>query len=238
MSFSRFPVQHEEDASGLVASVFRDVLARMEFVPALFKALAADPLALEAAWLQARALYDDPRSHDSVARLHELAMPALPYRPSPAVRAAARPFAAEVPTMLLVTTSLGLALDGVLGAQPKPPLDLPEHGPPVKATVPEERGEHPLFDEVRALYGTWHVPTLFRTLAAQGVLEEPWHGIAPFLGSVHGRALVADVAAAAEEEARLFPGVAFFRSEHTRPVLDQFRTALPRNLVFAAAATR
>ena len=53
---------HEEEVEGVVSSVFVDIRARMPFVPALFKALAADADALVAAWLQARAIYDDPRS--------------------------------------------------------------------------------------------------------------------------------------------------------------------------------
>src|SRR5207245_2351336 len=52
------PLLHEEEVDGVVASVFVDIRARMPFVPALFKALAADPKALVAAWLQARAIYE------------------------------------------------------------------------------------------------------------------------------------------------------------------------------------
>ena len=56
------PLLHEEEVEGVVSSVFVDIRARMPFVPALFKALAADPDSLVAAWLQARMIYDDPRS--------------------------------------------------------------------------------------------------------------------------------------------------------------------------------
>lgn len=227
-----------EEAPELVSAVFRDVRARMSFVPAVFRALAPDPPALVDAWLQARALLDDPGARDSVGRYLALAEPPLAYRASREVRAAVAPFAAELPAMLLVVTSLRLSLDGTLELRPRPPLELPEPGAVPESAVPEERGEHPLFDDIRAVYGTRHVPSMFRALAAERLLEEPWLAVGPFLASERGRALVARVAAAAEEDARRFPGAAVFRSEGARPTLDEFAAALPRNVVFAAAVTR
>jgi len=232
----RFTLLPEEEAEGRVLSVYRDVRERMPFVPALFKALAADPAALEQAWLQARALYDDPRANRAATRLAGLARPDLPYRPSPAVRAAAAPFAAELPLLLLVVTSLGLSLDGALAPVASPPARLPEPAPLAPTPVPELRGEHPLFAEVRAVYGTEHVPSMMRGLAAQGLLEEPWAAIGRFLGSPEGVTLVARLESAADLEARAFKEYAFFTSEGARPVLAQFRVALPRNVVFATAA--
>lgn len=234
---SRFCLRHEEEAEGPVSAVFRDVRRRMPFVPALFKALAFDPGALETAWLQARALYDDPRAAEAAGRVAALARPELSYRPSPKVRETVAPFLAEIPTMLLVVSSLGLSLDGELELSPPPPPALPEPGPLPETPVPEERGEHPLFDEVRAAYGTAHVPSVYRALAATGLLREPWHAIGPFLASAAGRALAERVRTAAEEEARGFPRVAFFRAESARPILDEFRAALPRSLLFVAAAS-
>ena len=78
---------------------------------------------------------------------------------------------------------------------------------------------------------------MFRSLAAQGLLEEPWRAIGPFLMTARGVELIAKLTAAAEDEARCFPEVAFFDAERARPILDQFRIALPRTLVFAAAAS-
>ena len=233
----RYDLLHEEQATGLVLSIFADVRARMPFVPAIFKALARDPGALEPAWLQARALYDDPRAAEAAARLAELARPDLAYRPSPAVRAAAAPFAADLPSLLLVVTSLGLSLDGVHLLRERPAPDLPAPAPLPPTPVPELREEHPLYSEIRAVYGTEHVPSLYKALAADGVLEEAWAAIGPFLATPEGDRLVASVEAAAEREARGFPDYAFFAAEETRSVLAQFRVALPRNLVFAAAAT-
>lgn len=233
----RYDLLHEEHATGLVLSVFADVRARMPFVPAIFKALARDPEALESAWLQARALYDDPRAAEAAARLAELARPALAFRPSPALRTAAAPFAAELPSLLLVITSLGLSLDGVHPLRESPAAALPPPAPLPPTPVPELREEHPLYAEIRAVYGTEHLPSLYKALAADGVLEEAWAGIGPFFRTPEGGQLVAALAAAAEREARSFPEYAFFAAEEARPVLAQFRVALPRNLVFAAAAT-
>ena len=100
-----------------------------------------------------------------------------------------------------------------------------------------QREEDPLYSEIREVYGTEHVPSLYKALAANGVLAESWAGIGPFFATPEGARLVAAVAAAAEREAGAFPEYAFFAAEEARPVLDQFRIALPRNLVFAVAAT-
>jgi hypothetical protein len=232
----RYQLLHEEEATGRVLSVFGDVRARMPFVPAIFKALAADPEVLEPAWLQARCLYDDERARPAATRLAELARPGLPYRPSPGVRAAAAPFADDLPMLLLVVTSLGLSLDGVHAPRDPPAAELPPPEPLPPTPVPELRGEHPLYDDIRAVYGTEHVPSMYKVLAAEGLLDEPWREIGRFLGSADGLRLVASVRAAADREARSFPGYAFFTDEAARAVLAQFRVALPRNLVFAAAA--
>jgi hypothetical protein len=234
----RYDLVHEEDATGLVLSVFADIRARMPFVPAMFKALAREPAALAPAWLQARALYDDPRAPAAATRLAELARPHLTYRPSRAVQEAAAPFAAELPSLLLIVTSLGLSLNGVLPLREPPTRSLPPPAPLPPTPVPEQRDEDPLYSEIRGVYGTEHVPSLYKALAADGVLGESWAGIGPYLGSPEGIRLVAAVAAAAEREAGSFPEYAFFAAEEARPVLAQFRIALPRNLVFAAAASR
>ncbi len=234
---SGFTLRYEEEAEGVVASVFRDVRVRMEFVPAIFKALAPDPEALVPAWLQARSIYDDPRTGEALARLRERAEPGLAYRPSDAVSDAVAPFAQELPALLLIVTSLGLALDGAVPLQPLPPPDLPPPGPVPESSVPEERGEHPLFDEIRAVYLTRHVPSMYRALAARALLDEPWSAIGPFMAGEAGKELVAAVCAAAEAQALRFPEFAFFGAESARAVLDQFRRALPRNLVFALAAS-
>lgn len=234
----RYQLVPEEEASGRVLSVFHDVRARLSFVPAIYKALAHDPDVLEAAWLQARCLYDDRRTARSTEELVALARPELDYRPTAAVRAAVQPFAEELPMLLLVVTSLGLSLDGVHELRDPPAARLPPADEPLPPTpVPEQRDEHPLYDEVRTVYGTEHVPSMYKALAADGLLEEPWRAIGPLLASKPGRSLVAEVETAADRAARRFPEYAFFAAQAARPVVSQFRVALPRNLVFAAAAT-
>jgi len=153
--------------------------------------------------------------------------------PDPRLAPALAPFAAELPGMLLIVSSLGLALDGRVPLQPPPPLGLDGGSTPPEPTVPEARGEHPRYADVRALYGTAHVPTLYRSLAALGLLDDAWPAIATLLGGPGGLALVDRVAEAGESEALAFAGVACFDAERCRPVLDQFRVALPRNLVVA-----
>ncbi len=239
MSTSGFSLRHEEDAEGIAAAVFCDIRKRMEFVPAIFKALAPDPAVLVPAWLQARSIYDDPRVGDALARLRERASPDLPsYTPSQAVRVAVAPFVEELPALLLIVTSLGLALDGAVPLHPLPPPELPPPGPVPESPVPEERGEHPLFDGIRAVYLTHHVPSMYRALAARGLLDEPWSAIGPYLASAPGEALVADLCVVAELQALEFREFAYFRAESARGVLEQFRRALPRNLVFALAASQ
>ncbi len=234
----RYQLLPEEEATGRVLSVFRDVRARLPFVPAIYKALAQDPGALEPAWLQARCLYDDDRSVEATGQLLSLARPELDYRPTAPVRAAVEPFADELPMLLLVITSLGLSLDGAHPLREPPPANLAPADEPLPATpIPELRDEHPLYAEIRGVYGTEHVPSMYKALAAHGLLEEPWSAIGPFLAREPGASLVAEVVAAADRAARRFPEYAFFSAEAARPVLAQFRVALPRNLVFAAAAT-
>jgi hypothetical protein len=237
MGHGRLALQSEESATGLAAAVYRDVRRRLPFVPAFLRALAeVDEAALEEAWLQARALLDDPRAGDAAARLRDAADPRLRYEPSEPVRAAVAPFAAELPLLLLVVTSLALTLDGRIEVRPKPPADLPSTGP-LPPAVPEERGEHPLFADVCRVYGTRYVPSMYRGLAAAGVLEEPWRAIGPYLDSASGREHVGGVARAAVEEALALPEAACLRAEAARPVLAQFGRALPRNVVFAVAAS-
>lgn len=237
---ARYSYAREEDVDGLVAAVFLDVRARMPFVPAIFKALAAEPATLESAWLQARQLYDHPERPAAVERLRELAEPRLDWVAPAPVREAVAPFLADLPNMVLIVTSLALALDGALPRASRPPANLPPAGPLPPTPVPEDRGEHPLYAEIRAVYGTEHLPSMFRALGAHGLLEEPWAAIGPYLASPAGRGHVARVRAAAEAEARRFPEAACFdaATPHARATLEQFRVALPVNLVFVNAASR
>jgi hypothetical protein len=236
MTDAGFSLRHEEDATGLVAAVFTDIRRRLRFTPAIFKALAADPPALERAWVHARAMIDDLRYPAATDRLRESARSSdEACSTSRALARAVRPFADELPGMLLVVSSLGLALDGRLALHAPPPLGLTAGDVPPAPTVPEARGEHPLYEDVRRAYGTAHVPTLYRSLAALGLLEEAWPLAASLLEGDAGRSRVAATASAGEREALAFEQVACFDVHRTRPVLDQFRIALPRNLVVAAA---
>jgi hypothetical protein len=225
-------LRHEADVEGPVAAVFADIRRRMAFTPALFKALAPDPAAVELAWIQARALLDEPGFGDATKRLRTIALPARALDVRTRVTEAVQPFIAELPGMLLIVSSLALALDGRLARRmPVPPLGLTVGGRPPDPTVPEEHREHPLFADIRSVYGTVHVPTLYRSLAARGLLDEAWRAVSPLLTSREGRARVERLAAAGQEEALGLADVGWFDLESARPVLEQFRRALPRNLV-------
>jgi hypothetical protein len=235
MSSVGLSLVHEEDADGVVASVFVDIRSRMPFVPALFKALARDPQTLVAAWVQARAVYDHPGARSATLAIRRSARVRIGYQPSVEVQQAVVPFAAELPFMLLIVSSLRLSLDRELSRLPAPEPNLPAAVP-----VPEpdfsDRGNHPLFAEICAVYGTQHLPSIFRTLAANGVLEQVWEALGSFLAGPAGTEAVTRVSAEAERQARALPEVASFGVERSRPILDQFARALPRNLIIAVAA--
>ena len=234
MDQTPFTLHHEGDATGLVSAVYADIRRRMTFVPAIFKALAGDPRTLEQAWLQARALYDDPAFAESADRLRVLATPTVSFASTEVLRRAVAPFAAELPGLLLIVSSLAAALDGRLPHRsPKGAIEPGDASP--EPVVPELRGEHTLYASIRAVYGTAHVPSLYRSLAALDLLEEAWGMAGPLLSSDAGRSLIDRVATAGDLEAMRFGNVGYFGSLEARPILDQFRVALPRNLVVALA---
>jgi hypothetical protein len=136
--------------------------------------------------------------------------------------------------MLLIVTSLQLSLSGQLPRRPKPELDLPAARPVPEPEFPD-RAEHSLFPEICSVYGTEHLPSIFRTLAANGVLEEIWGAVGPFLAGADGAGAAARVGLEADARARAMPELASFDIERGRPILDQFSRALPRNLIVAVA---
>ena len=232
MSSVGLPLVHEEDADGLVASVFLDIRTRMPFVPALFKALASDPESLLAAWVQARMVYDHPGAMEAADAIRRSARVTIDYRPTSKVRETLVPFAAELPLMLLFVSSLRLSLDHELPPRPAPEPKLP---PAERVPEPEfsDRGDHPLFPEICRVYGTQHLPSIFRTLATAGLLEEVWSATGPFLASPAGAQAITRTNTEADGQARAMPEVASFQVEQARPILDQFARALPRNLIIA-----
>lgn len=224
------------DGDRLVASVFRDVRGRLPVVPAFLEALAVEPPALLEAWLQTRALFDDPRARASARRLLEAADPGLSYRASRAVRDAVQPFRDTLPGLLLAVASLGLSLDGALPRRPLPPAAFPpDDGVPPPARAPAAGDEPALFGEIRRVYGVDHVPSMYRSLAARDLLAGPWRALRPYLEGAAGRERTGALGALADREAQRYPEVAFLGNEAARPVVAVFRKALPLNLVFASA---
>ena len=230
MTTTPFEQRYEDEASPRVAAVYADIRRRMSFVPALFKALAVDEDALETAWLQARTIVDDPRFGDVTDRVRAAATGPIAARPSAELRDALAPFAADLPGMLLIASSLLASLDGELPLGDPVGTIEPGVAPPESA-VPEVRGEHPLYASIREVYGTAHVPTLYRSLAARGLLEEGWEIAEALLRAPEGVERVARVGALGREEALGLGTIGSFTAESARHIVEQLVVALPRNLV-------
>ena len=236
MTTTPFEQRYEDDASPRVAAVYADIRRRMSFVPALFKALAVDDSALESAWLQARTIVDDPRFGDATARIRHAATGSTRTQPSTQLRDALAPFAADLPGMLIIASSLRASLDGDLPrGEPVGTIE-PGVAPP-ESIVPEVRGEHPLYAAIREEYGTAHVATLYRSLAALDLLEEGWTIAADVLRDPAGSERVRQVADVGRAEALAFGTVGCFTAESARHIVDQLVVALPRNLVVALTLT-
>lgn len=249
MAVASYPMVEESDATGAVAAVYADLLQDMPFVPSLIKSLALCPGYLVLAHEQAVPVLptDEFRSAagDLVTSVHDVARP-----PDDAgVRAALAGFAGPLSRMLLLAAGLRLALDGELdlpaapGHAPAPRLVRPRDPAPSPADAPAPR----LYGEICAALETPIVNTIWRSLAARGVLEPAWASLGPQVASTrsaadHLQATASEVARdlpwriaatpAALEQAGLpdaRPGMA--------AVLDAYRATLPRVLVLAASST-
>ena len=184
------PLLHEEEVEGVVSSVFVDIRARMPFVPALFKALAADPDSLVAAWLQARMIYDDPRSPVAADEIRKSAQVSIGFRPSNRVSEALAPYATELPFMLLIVTSLQLSLSGELARQPTPELDLPAAAPVPKPEFSRPCRASIISGDLRGLRHTAspeHLPNAGGKRGARRHLERDWPLPGQFRRSGGGR---------------------------------------------------
>ena len=138
--------------------------------------------------------------------------------------------------MLLIVTSLRLTLDGALPLRPRPDARIPPAAPAAEPAVPESRDEHPLFQQIRDVYGTTYVPSMYRSWPRLACSRTRGRRSGRSWGVPPAPTWPAPSRAAAEEAARSFPEVAFFDADRARPIIDQFSIALPRNLVFAVAA--
>jgi hypothetical protein len=160
-------------------------------------------------------LHDDPRAG---ARPPGFAADAgLSYTAGTTVRDAVRPFHEALPSLLLAVASLRLTLDGVLRRRPLPAAPLPRSAPTPVPGVPDEGDNPSLFPEIRRVYGTEHVPSMYRSLAARRLLAEPWAAVGPYLDGAAGREQANHLRALAEAEAQRFPDVAFLGSKQPDP---------------------
>lgn len=235
----RLPIVSETAGSRVALAVYAQAAERLTFVPTFLRAFAAvGEEALVEAWAQCLALHDAPGTVAATRKLAAAAQPDLPYRSSQAVRDAVAPFVQELPFLQLAVASFAVTLDGRLAAGTRPSLGLDATGAPrpSQPSVPEFVGEHPLFPEIRATYGTTYVPRMHLALAAHGLLEEAWAGVGWFLASRAGREHTDALRALAESSAVAFPDAAFLKAPGAARVVAEFRQALPLNLTFALAA--
>ena len=232
------------DAHGVVAAAYGDLLARMPFVPSLFKSLALCPQYLVLANEQAA----DDALLDRGAEQLIAAVRAVVEPPEEPARSTAGCYAMPIGRMLLLSAGLRLALQGELSA-PSAPGRVPPGAPPPGAGGAPTVHSAPageLYGQVRAALGTPIVNTVWRGLAEAGQLGAAWAVLLPQVPRARQEAV--SLATRADELAReaAWPVVAD-RAALDRDgasdaaagmaaVLDAYRTTLARVLVLAASS--
>lgn len=179
--FAAYPMVEEADATGVVAGVYARLLKDMPFVPSLFKSLAVCPGYLVLAAEQAAPALTDDSFRSSAAELAATVRTAATPPPSAEVRAAVAGFVDPLSRMLLLTAGLRLALAGELDAPAAPGVV-----PPSRNAHPEHRVPSPsdapateLYGEIRSALQTPIVNSIWRSLAAKGLLEQGWAALGP-----------------------------------------------------------
>ncbi|RZU34500.1 hypothetical protein [Blastococcus saxobsidens] len=247
--FVGYPMVEEEQATGVVAGVYADLLDGMPFVPSLFKSLALCPGYLVLAHEQAAPVLPDASFGSSAQRLvaavREVAQP-----PADAdVRAGLAEFAGPLSGMLLLTAGLRLALDGELDVPPAPgnaPAPRPV-APRSPAPSPQDAPAPEVYGEIRAALETPIINSIWRSLARQDLLDPAWAALRSQVA--HTRPAADDLQATASEFAPRLPWRVAATPDaleqagltDVRPgmaaVLDAYLVTLPRVLVLVASST-
>lgn len=181
-AFAIYPMVEERAATGRVARVYGDVLARMPMVPSLFKSLAVCPPYLELAWAQARDALDSNQFAVATEAVIGSAGGATDPVAHEDVRDALGAFIEPLGRMLLVAAGLRLALDDRLEGTPASPLELetPDPGDLDGAAPAQwEVDAADRFGEIRHALRTPIVNSIWRSLAGEGLLEAAWSELRP-----------------------------------------------------------
>lgn len=246
--FAIYPMVEEREATGVVAGVYAELLTRMPFVPSLFKSFALCPQYLVLAYAQSMGVLDGEELKRSAKELGASVRDVVQPPGQEQVRQTLASFVEPLGRMLLLSSGLLLALDGELDAPPTP-----GDAPAVRPVEPDEpapsQWDAPapeLYGAIRAALDTPMINTIWRTLAAEGQLEQAWSALAPQVASsrpaasaLQSRAL--DVArdlpwtVVASREALAAAGIADAAPGMTA-VLDAYVKTLPRLLVLASSS--
>jgi hypothetical protein len=246
--FAIYPIVEEEEAIGVAAGVYAELLTRMPFVPSLFKSFALCPAYLVLAYEQSAGVLDGDAlgtaGQELAASVREAVLPPGQEQ----VRQTLAQFVGPLGRMLLLASGLLLALQGELEAPPAP-----GQAPPARPVEPDQpapsQWDAPspaLYGQIRAAMDTPIVNTIWRQLAAQGHLEQAWSALGPQVAT--SRAAADELQARAGEAARDLPWtVAASRDALSaggvgdaapgmNAVLDAYVKTLPRLLVLASSS--
>ena len=181
-----YPMVDEDEATGRVAGVYADILSTFPMVPSLFKSFAVSPTYLELAWDQSRRVLGDDDFAARTRRVVDEAADVVPPHPDSDVRALLGRFVGALGKMLLLTSGLRLALDGVLDATPAAPMDELEQEPDLRVAldVPPTSAMRPAdVGMVRSALATPIVNSIWRVAADRGLLAEAWRELSAHLAS-------------------------------------------------------
>lgn len=180
--FALYPMVEQDQATGTVAAVYAQVVDVLPFVPSVFKSLAVCPTYLALAWEQAHTALSDVSyrvvADRLVASVHTAAMPPQ----DPQARDALAEFVNPLGQMLLLCAGWREALAGRLdGAPAQGGISAATGSVPPQRQVPSLRqtDADTLYGEICAALRTPLINSIWRNLAARGLLETAWRDLAP-----------------------------------------------------------
>jgi hypothetical protein len=246
--FAIYPMVEEDEATGVVAGVYAELLTRMPFVPSLFKSFALCPAYLVLAYEQSTGVLDGDALPSAGQQLGASVREVVQPPDQEDVRQSLAQFVGPLGRMLLLSGGLLLALQGELDAP-----SAPGQAPPARPVEPEQpapsQWDAPspeLYGQIRGALDTPIVNTIWRQLAGKGQLERAWAVLAPQVQA--SRAAADDLQARALDAARELPwtvvasrdalsaaGVGDAAAGLTA-VLDAYVKTLPRLLVLASSS--